>query len=198
MGEEIDEEDDINFQNKVIKCPRIMIELNNIKVEALIDTGSEVSGISETWYEDNKNKLGKFEILNVSNTTIKCATGTKSRLIRKQILLEAKINHIIYDIVLLVIPNLIKDCIIGIDMLREWGGIINLPQEVISFTDTTNNNNQDNEVPENNNIAQLLTIEHNNNDDNYDIIKEIYDDIESIECLEFVNEIQLSNLLIKK
>ena len=44
----------------------------------LIDTGSQVNAISEKWFKNNKNKLGKVETLRLSDTVIKGATGPVS------------------------------------------------------------------------------------------------------------------------
>lgn len=129
--------------------------INGIHVEALIDTGSEVNGISEEWWYQHKRELGKFESLPLSNTTIKGAVGATSRAIKKQVLLEANINGMKFDMVFLIIPGLIKDCIMGIRTLRERGCIINLPQEIIRFTkDATSN-----DATEENSVADIVTIQ---------------------------------------
>jgi hypothetical protein len=65
--------------------PKIKVYLNGIDVEALVDTGSEINGVAKEWFENNKRELGKFELLPVSNASIKGATGAKSKRIRKQI-----------------------------------------------------------------------------------------------------------------
>lgn len=61
--------------------PKIKVNLNGIDVEILVDTGSEINGVAEEWFENNKRKLGKFELLPVSNTSIKGATGAQSPIV---------------------------------------------------------------------------------------------------------------------
>ena len=48
------------------------------KINALIDTGSQINVISEDWYRDNKLNLGKIDILKMSNTIVKGAIGNLS------------------------------------------------------------------------------------------------------------------------
>lgn len=84
IKEELEKDEDDNTDNmQMNKCPEIKIKLNNIEVTALIDSGSQLNAISELWYINNKEKLGKVEILNLSNTNVKGALGNKSKLIKK-------------------------------------------------------------------------------------------------------------------
>lgn len=116
----LEEDEDPETNNTVInKCPEIQIKLNKIPVTALIDSGSELNGVSEAWYRHNKETLGKVETLNLSNTNVRGALGTKSKLIRKQILLEVEIDNYRFDLVFFIIPSLNKECILGINMLKE-------------------------------------------------------------------------------
>lgn len=135
--------------------PKIKVNLNGIDVEALVDTGSEINGVAEEWFDHNKNKLGKFELLPVSNTSIKGATGAKSKRIRKQIFLDLSLCDLQINVIFLVIPGLIKDCILGISTLREYGCIINLPQNTIKLTKNLNNQQPNGE----NNVFKMLTMQ---------------------------------------
>lgn len=83
---EEDDEKEITHDN-YNKLPEIEIKLNNVAVKALIDSGSQINGLSEEWFIRNKSKLGQIEILNLSNTNVKGALGMKSKLIRKQVML---------------------------------------------------------------------------------------------------------------
>lgn len=74
-----EDEECINHK-KDIKCPEINIRVNEIPVTELIDTGSEVNGLSEEWYNRNKGELGRVEKLRLTNTNIKGAIGPKSQI----------------------------------------------------------------------------------------------------------------------
>jgi hypothetical protein len=62
LAKDLMEPDDNYTSNKntIEKCPELLIKLNNVEVNALIDTGSEVCGISDCWFNANKEQLGRF------------------------------------------------------------------------------------------------------------------------------------------
>ena len=71
------------------KCPEVIIKFNNgITVPALIDTGSLINGMSESWYNQNKKGIEPYEVLPMTNTLVISAVGNKSKLIKKQILCD--------------------------------------------------------------------------------------------------------------
>lgn len=133
----LNNEDDEVIKNRIIKSPELAIRINKINVIALLDTGSTVNGLSEEWVNKNKYKLGNVETLPVNNTNVISAIGKKSRHIRKQILCEVEINSIQYDVVFLVIPGLIRDCILGMNFLSQVNGVINLPEGYVQLQPTT-------------------------------------------------------------
>ena len=70
----------LEFENceiikNVDKCPNIFVKIQGIKTDALIDTGSEITCISENFFEDNKNKLKNCKILPIVGTSVVGATG---------------------------------------------------------------------------------------------------------------------------
>jgi hypothetical protein len=109
--EEFVKEDDVCDINRcIVKCPEVRVRLNQVEVIALVDTGSQVNGISQEWFDRNRDKMGRVEMLNLANTTVKGALGNRSKLIRKQVLLSLCINNIQMDVVFLIIPALSRDC----------------------------------------------------------------------------------------
>ena len=86
------EEKEQNVEIKTIKSPEISIMINQVPVNALIDTGSAVNALSENWYNNNKKLLGNHEILSVNNTTIVSAVGMKSKHIKRQVFCETILN----------------------------------------------------------------------------------------------------------
>jgi nitric oxide reductase large subunit len=59
------------------------------------------------------------------------------------------------NVIFLVIPGLIKGCILGISTLREYGCIINLPQNTIKLTKNLNNQQPVGE----NNVFKMLNMQ---------------------------------------
>ena len=110
---ELMEESEQSIDLKNLKSPELSIKINNIHVNALIDTGSSLNALSEKWYNNNQKKLGNHEILSVNNTTIVSAIGNKSKHVRKQIFCEICINNSVsFDCVFLIIPGLVRECIL--------------------------------------------------------------------------------------
>ena len=177
-----EEEETTNFPYN--KCPEIKIKLNNVEVTALIDSGSQLNGIAETWFNHNKDKLGRIELLNLSNTNIKGAFGHKSKLIRKQVLLEAEIDNYKFDLVFFIIPGLNKDCILGINMLKEGECTIDFQQNVMHIK----NRNYKKNVEDPNEIVHIHQIA---------LDKETADE-ESINFQEAVEELTNINTETKK
>ena len=136
---------------KKIKCPELNVQLNKVPVTALIDTGSQINAVSTDWYHSNKKLLGNTPVLKVTNLIIKGAVGKKSNKITQQVMLELKIGEYVADAVFIIVPNLIRDCIIGINLLQEGRCIINLPNNKIIFKNS-NDNGEDHVV------AEIITI----------------------------------------
>ena len=113
------------------KCPEIKIMLNGVPTNALVDTGSQVNAISERWFSNNKKDLGRIEILKLSNTVIKGATGNKSKRITQQVLLTFQIGELKFDSVFVVVPELIRECILGFELLAKNGCVIDLSNKQI-------------------------------------------------------------------
>ena len=93
---------------KTTRCPERNILLENIKVKALIDTGSEISCISEEIYATRPT-------LPISGKIIKGATGEKSTRLKFQVLLSTKISTLETKLICIVVPKLVKNCILGYD-----------------------------------------------------------------------------------
>ena len=106
--------DNFNIIYKVKKCPEVRVTLNGVSTCALLDTGSQVNAISVQWFKDNKRELGDLAMLKMSNTIIKGATGGKSKRVTQQILLTIQIESLRVDSVFVVVPELIKDCILSL------------------------------------------------------------------------------------
>ena len=54
----------------VDKCPNIYVKIEGVKTETLIYTGSEITCISENFFENNKNKFNNCEILSIAGTNV--------------------------------------------------------------------------------------------------------------------------------
>lgn len=182
-------EDDIIKQN-LIKCPELEIRINNMCLLALVDTGSTINGLSEAWFNVNQSNIGKFEMLPVNNTNVVSAIGKKSRHIRRQILCEVDINDNKFDIVFLIIPGLIRDCILGMSFLTQAGGVINIPENYVQL-------NIVNEDPEEtSNVCNVPILSMCTNKDN-GITTKIANKLKEVNDVDEVYVNQLKLILLK-
>lgn len=188
LRNELTADDDQILARNNIKCPELPIKVNNINVVALIDTGSSINGISEEWYNAHKDQLGEHEILSITNTFIVGAVGGKSKNVRKQILCEITINGIKRDCVFLIIPGLVRDCILGIHLLKQEGCAINIRDNYITFQ-------EHNDLPERSDEPQHIPLLTINTTDN-ELTEQIEKKIQSIEGVDTVYLRQLRQLLI--
>lgn len=105
-------------------CPRMTLLIFSVPVQVLIDTGSQITAISE----DCHNYLilhGKFVELPICNITLLTAIGKKPTTIKKQVSCSVIIDDQIINTHLLVVPRLSNPIILGNDWLLKNKGIIN-------------------------------------------------------------------------
>ena len=65
--------------NETINCPEIDIEIENVKVWGLVDTGSPITCIFEDLYNENVESFKACAKLPIIGQIIKGAIGTKRR-----------------------------------------------------------------------------------------------------------------------
>ena len=63
--------------NECNYCPTVTVYINNCKVQALIDTGSEISVVSKTWLHSNKQYFKLTPTLPVNELYITTANHTR-------------------------------------------------------------------------------------------------------------------------
>ena len=54
MRQELMEEPKQNINIKFVKSPELVVKIHKVHVNALIDTGSAINALSESWYNNNK------------------------------------------------------------------------------------------------------------------------------------------------
>ena len=127
LSKEIDDKNQHDKQNlvkKVPPSPHLLCIAYNKKIWALIDTGSQVSAISEEFYNEIK-KSEKLLELPVANMVVSVAIGKKSTTIKKQTLLQIIIDNVTFEFIFLVVPFLANKMILGNDFHLKIGLIIN-------------------------------------------------------------------------
>ena len=114
--------------------------LENIKSICLIDTGSAISCISESFYEQNLNAFTKCPKLPLTNTQVVGFNNSKSSRLKIQLLIKVKIENFCTDLTFIVVPKLVKNVILGIDSIKQLKMIINTSENYIKFDNNSNIN----------------------------------------------------------
>ena len=71
------ESEDVELINNIHKYPNINVKIQGVKTEALIDTRSEITCISENFFKNNKNKFEEYRIFPIVGTSVVDARGVK-------------------------------------------------------------------------------------------------------------------------
>lgn len=131
-----DVEPSIEEQNKNqvprVISPRILVAIDDVEYEMLIDSGSEITCISEEFYNDLKKDRNLVE-LPVSNIAVYGAVSKKTTTIKKQIQLTIKIGEHEINFPFLVVPGLSTKLIGGADWQSKFNLIIDFEKYNIVF-----------------------------------------------------------------
>ena len=121
-----------NFHLQPCRCPNININISDVATFALIEPGSEVTAISEEFYEANE-ELKSCPKLPLNGKIVRGALGSRSTLVKFQILCPVKVGKLTEEIIFLIIPKLGKNCIIGYDTIKDLSIMIDPITEVVNF-----------------------------------------------------------------
>lgn len=173
-------EDDNTPVKKRPKCPILLITIQKTVIRALIDTGSEISAISEKFIKENQNSISDCPSLPLTGVSVRGATAGRAVKVTRQIFANITLDNKSAKNTLIIVPHLSCDCIIGIDFLVKLKTRIDLENYELSFVTPDNpwtrhkikflnpfNNNPD----DTHQICEIKT----QNDDEYDISDEEID-----------------------
>lgn len=106
------------------RCPHIQATILGTTRFILLDSGSQVSAISEDFYKEIVAKKN-FSILPVSNLYVTTAIGKKTTTIKHQAYLEVEIAGMRLGYSFLIIPYLTSTVILGTDWMSRNEVILN-------------------------------------------------------------------------
>ena len=112
-------------------CPNIDITIENIKTSALYDSGSEITCISEQFYQNNLNNFKNCAKLPINGKIAKGAIKGKSVHIQTQLICDIKIGEFNEEIIVIIVPNLERNFIIGYDTIKSLKWILDPDTEEI-------------------------------------------------------------------
>lgn len=87
-------EDSSQSETRDFQCPEINIKIQNVKTNALIDSGSKISAINETFYNKHKQNFNKCAILPLPGLTAVGFTGERSHRLKVKIFAEINFQKI--------------------------------------------------------------------------------------------------------
>ena len=143
----------------ICKCPLIKAKIQGIATLILVDTGSEVTCISEEFFENNKKVFEEYARLPITGKKVRVAIGNKTTVIKWQIICTLQITDAIEHMIFLIIPGLTKNCILGYDGQKE------LKIALFPASDLMSYNNKEikfNSPLEKNTNIREITSDHNN------------------------------------
>ena len=156
IREDLLESEDIKIVDNVDKCPNINVKTQEVKTEALIGTGSEITCIYENFFENNKIKFKYCEILPIVRMSVVGATGVKPVKLKHQLYSDLNLNEETYSCVFIIEPKVNKNFILGADLLKKLKGRIDMDQNYIVLP----NENKQTEIGFLNNEAKSIRLIH--------------------------------------
>nr|CAI5858890.1 unnamed protein product [Callosobruchus analis] len=120
-----------------VSNPTFHVTVGGQSCEVIIDSGSEITGISEEFCRAVESKIA-VPTLPVSNVNLAVAIGGRKQRVKKQIVVPVEMigtnGNIILDIQCLVVPGLNCDIILGCDWLTVQEAKIDFSDNTIKFS----------------------------------------------------------------
>ncbi|XP_031779488.2 uncharacterized protein LOC116416172 [Nasonia vitripennis] len=116
-----------------IMSPRMRAKIFGSYVTVLIDSGSDITCVSQRFYESISKVNTRIPELPVSNLAVGVAVARKTIRIAKKIYLNIQYGNYDIEHTYLVVPGLAADIIVGADFLEKNGGIINFKDKTFEL-----------------------------------------------------------------
>lgn len=120
------EEDSPKQPEEVNFKAEISVQTCGYDIKALIDTGSDITCVSEELWNDVKLQCGNLPVMPIKPVQIRTAVGTRSVEIRSMGLIPIQMGDARMDIGFLIVPGLVREMLIGLDWLTRNEVIISL------------------------------------------------------------------------
>lgn len=117
------------------KLPCVDLDVGGcIKINALIDSGSQYNCISEECHTKIEKMGVNAPAFPTKNFEISTALKRKSCRIKKQVLLSCKIKNICFDVQFIIVPGLNRDLILGLAWFHEFKVLLKMSENILEFT----------------------------------------------------------------
>jgi hypothetical protein len=114
-------------------CPHIDIVFGSETVDSILDTGSEVSLLSENLYDRLILAGLPAHEISVPNTVLVTAFGNRTKRIRKQVYLQFTIGEDVFEGMFLVSQQLISSVILGCDFAVDYKVTIDFDSRCFAY-----------------------------------------------------------------
>ena len=116
-------------KERLNSCPRVPICIGNRHILAVIDTGSQISLLTEELYYKLRREGMEGLELGVQNAVLVSVFGNKTKRIRVQTMMQICIDDIAVDHIFLISPQLLTQALLGVDFCRMNNIIFNFPEQ---------------------------------------------------------------------
>ena len=120
-------------EEKLNSCPRVPICIGNQHIPAVIDTGSQISLLTEDLYYKLRSEGVEGLEVGVQNAVLVSAFGNKTKCMRVQAMMPILIDDIVVDHIFLISPQLLTQALLGVDFCRMNNIIINFPEQCFTM-----------------------------------------------------------------
>ena len=134
MSKELMEEEDMEAVRQEQGLTEIKISIEGKEVKTLVDTGSEVSVISEHILDEIRENNKHIPSLPVAGVSIVGVTGVRSKRVTKQVQLNMIINGGTYENSFLVVRGLNLEVILGNDFLIRHSAVIDFKKRIVELS----------------------------------------------------------------
>lgn len=106
------------------RCPEIMVEIYGAAICALVDSGAEVTCMSDELWVTLMEHTEEIPTFPVTGMRVSGAMGARSKGVRHQVLLATQMGPFNEELVAFIVPELKRRLIIGADFLDRVGAVL--------------------------------------------------------------------------
>uniref|UniRef100_A0A1Y1MEL5 RNA-directed DNA polymerase n=1 Tax=Photinus pyralis TaxID=7054 RepID=A0A1Y1MEL5_PHOPY len=126
---------DFNYDEQIVtQLPRIKIQVEGKPAIALIDTGAEVSLMAEKFIKEQLGRIERYTV-GIKGVNLASANQAKFACVKRKFILGITVGNRKIERSFLVLNGMSIDCIIGMDILSEYKGVVDLEKGIFKMED---------------------------------------------------------------
>lgn len=124
--------DEDKVSELLASCPHLRVVVGERQMRALLDLGSQISAMSESFYKELPLK-GEIKELPVTNFVVLTAIEKKSTTIKRQIFIQIQVENMTTESSFFVVPYLTSEIILSHDWLSRNKVIMDYNRKIITM-----------------------------------------------------------------